>query len=536
MPRRRHLPALASAVLLLGACSAPSPDAGVVERGPAPTVADGGSAAPPADVPPAGGIDDPLGPADPGAHASLTGWAPCGEGFECATLTVPRRWDDVDGPSLDLAVVRRPATGDRIGSLVLNPGGPGVSGVDFLRGFVDGGLPAGLEARFDVLSWDPRGTGRSGRIDCTTDQEWEEAEVDPTPDDAAELEALRTEAVEDTTACVEQEGELLEVVGTRATARDLDALRGVLGDERLSYVGYSYGTTIGIEYLRLYPGRVRAMVLDGVALPGVDPVDDSLAQAVAFERTLDAYLAGCAERAGCTLGTDPRATLLGLVDRLEEGRLPADYSLQGPDATPRSGTLGVGELYIAVASALYNPQAWPVLDQALAEALGPEPSGRGLLALRDDYLGRQPDGSWSDDADARGAIRCADQEARADQPEGDTSLVAPWSARLPFWGAWFAVGEPGCWGVPPAVEPLGPLGPGAVAGAPPVVVIGTTGDPATPYEQAEEAAEVIEGSVLVTFVGDQHTVYSSQSDCIDEPVTAYLVDGEPPPAGLRCEA
>ncbi len=538
---RPLLVALAVLLVVVAACTTPDPDATVVRRTGSPASEPGPSAdaTRPQEAPASPGGDagarDPVGPADPAAHATLTTWSACEDGFECATLTVPRRWSDVDGETLDLAVVRHRAEGQRIGSLVLNPGGPGASGVDFVRAFVGGSLPDGLDERFDVVGWDPRGTGRSERIDCTSDEEWLEAEVDPTPDDQADIDAIRAESEDAASTCIAEVGDLLELVGTRATVRDLEALRGALGDEGLSYVGYSYGTTIGMEYLRLFPDRVRAMVLDGVAVPGAEPIEDSLVQARGFERALDAYLAGCADRPSCTLGDDPKAAMLDLVDRLEAGPISADYSYELDGAQPRPGSLGVGELYIAVASALYTEASWPTLDQGLASARAATPDGRTLLALRDEYLGRQPDGTWEDDADARGAIRCADQAARSTQPEGDTDLVAPWSSELPFWGAWFAVGLPGCWGLPEAIEPLAPLTDGALTGAPPVVVIGTTNDPATPYEQSEQAERIIDGSVLVTFVGDQHTVYSSQSDCIDDPVTAYLITLEPPAPGLRCE-
>ncbi|HEU5151612.1 MAG TPA: alpha/beta hydrolase [Iamia sp.] len=485
------------------------------------------------DVPPPPGGDD-IGPDQPADHAALSPWAPCAGSFECATLTVPRDWADPDGDTLEIAVTRHPAEGgDRIGSLLLNPGGPGASGVDFVHSFVDGQLPDGLAERFDVVSWDPRGTGGSNRIDCTSDAEWLEPDIDPTVEDEADVEAIRDEAAEGVAACEEVAGDLLAVVGTRATVRDLDALRGLLGDDALTYVGYSYGTTIGIEYLRLYPERVRAMVLDGVTVPGVEPIEDAHVQAQGFERTLDAYLAGCPARSTCPLGDDPKATLLGLVDRLEDERIEASYQL-GTGSEPREGTLGVGELYIAVAASLYDDGAWETLDQGLAEALADDPHGRTLLAIRDQYLGREADGTWLDDADARGVIRCADQVERSDAPEGDLALAEAWAEELPFWGAWFGTALPGCWGAPEAVDPLLPLADGAITEAPPVVVIGTTNDPATPYEQAEDAARVIEGSVLVTYEGDVHTAYRSLSDCVDDAVTPYLLDLTAPPPGLRC--
>jgi pimeloyl-ACP methyl ester carboxylesterase len=501
------------------------------------TTTDGGSDGPTTtgdgDAPTPSTADD-IGPDQPADHATLSAWEPCAGDFECATLTVPRDWADPGGDTLDIAVTRHLAEGERVGSLLLNPGGPGASGVGFVQGFVSTSLPDGLDERFDIVSWDPRGTGGTNRIDCTTDDEWLEPDIDPTVEDDADIEAIRTQAAEGVAACVAEAGDLLGVVGTRATVRDLDALRGVLGDEALTYVGYSYGTTLGMEYLRLYPDRVRAMVLDGVAVPGTEPVTDAHVQAQGFERTLDAYLTDCTTRSTCPLGDDPKATLIDLAGRLEAERIPASYQL-GDDSEARQGDLGVGELYIAVAASLYDDGAWPVLDQGLAEALASPPQGRTLLAIRDQYFGRAADGTWTDDADARSTIRCADQVERSAEPEGDLSLAVDWAAELPFWGAWFGTGIPGCWGAPEAVDPLLPLGDGDLTGSPPVVVIGTTNDPATPYEQAEEAARVIEGSVLVTFEGDVHTAYRSLSDCLDDAVTPYLVDLTVPAAGLRCD-
>ena len=491
-----------------------------------PTTTDGNAPPPP--------TGDDIGPDQPADVSALSPWEPCAGSFACATLTVPRDWADPEGDTLEIAVTRHPAEGERIGSLLLNPGGPGASGVDFVQSFVDGQLPDGLAERFDVVSWDPRGTGGANRIDCTTDEEWLEPDVDPTVEDDADVEAIRSQAEEAVATCEAEEGDLLGVVGTRATVRDLDALRGLLGDEALSYVGYSYGTTIGMEYLRLYPGRVRAMVLDGVAVPGTDPLVDAHVQAQGFERTLDAYLADCADRSTCPLGDDPEVTLLDLRDRLEAERIPASYQLGGDGSAPREGTVGVGELYTAVAASLYDDAAWPTLDQGLEEALDDDPQGRTLLAIRDQYLGREADGTWVDDADARGTIRCADQVERSAEPEGDLGLAEEWAAELPFWGAWFGTGIPGCWGAPEATDPLLPLADGDLTGVPPVVVIGTTNDPATPYEQSEEAARVIEGSVLVTYEGDVHTAYRSLSDCVDDAVTAYLVDLTVPQDGLRC--
>lgn len=503
----------------------------------------GGDAATPDASPPTEGtrpgggpvpaLVDDRGPAHPADHATLGPWEGCRGAFSCGTLTVPRDWADVDGPTIDLAVMRQAATGDRVGSLVVNPGGPGASGRDFLEAFRS--LPAGLSERFDLVTWDPRGTGGSQRVDCTSDEEWLEPEVDPTPEDTADVTAIREELRHGVDRCLDAAGDLLPLVGTRSTVRDLEALRGTLGDEPLTYLGYSYGTAIGIDYLRLYPDRVRAVVLDGVLLPGADPVADAHAQARGFERTLDAYLAGCSDRRACPLGDDPKDTLLDLVGRLEDERLPASYDLDTPGAAPRPGTAGVGELYVAVASSLYSRPGWDSLDRILAEALGDTPRASGILQVRDSYFGRAADGSWDADVDARAVILCADQAARAVAPEGDGDHADAWGEELPFWGRWFALGLPGCWGLPAAVEPQASLADGPVPTAvPPVVLVGSTDDPATPYEQAEEARRVIPGSHLVTYEGAEHTAYRRLTPCVDDPVTAYLVDLTPPEDGLRC--
>ncbi|HEV7722754.1 MAG TPA: alpha/beta hydrolase [Iamia sp.] len=537
MLRRPAVLVAATLALLTGACTDAEPTAVVRGEAAVPTTTttteatDGPTTTADGTTPTAPAGD--IGPDQPADFAAVSDWEPCAGSFECATLTVPRDWADPEGGTLEIAVTRHPAEGERIGSLLLNPGGPGASGVGFVQGFVGSGLPDGLAERFDIVSWDPRGTGGTNRIDCTTDEELLEPDADPTVEDQADIDAIRAEAETTVDACVSDFGDLLGVVGTRATVRDLDALRGVLGDATLTYVGYSYGTTIGMEYLRLYPERVRAMVLDGVAVPGTEPIEDAHVQGQGFERTLDAYLAGCGDRSHCPLGDDPKATLIDLVARLEAERIPASYQL-GEDAEPREGDLGVGELYVAVAASLYDDAAWPTLDQGLEEALGTPASGRTLLAIRDQYLGRSADGSWFDDADARGIIRCADQVERSAEPEGDLDLADDWVDELPFWGAWFGSDLPGCWGLPEAVDPLLPLGDGDLTGSPPVVVIGTTNDPATPYEQSEEAARVIDGSVLVTYEGDIHTAYHSISDCVDDAVTPYLVDLTVPATGLSC--
>jgi pimeloyl-ACP methyl ester carboxylesterase len=469
----------------------------------------------------------------------LSAWEDCDDGLQCATVRVPLDWSEPDGRTIPLAVARKPAVhpDQRLGSVVFNPGGPGEPGTDFLRQIITGRrVPSGLNDRFDLVSWDPRGTGRSDGIVCTTDQEAEAPDPDPTIDSPADSAALQKLADRKLSACLPEMGDVMEKVGTRNTVRDLDALRGALGDRKLTYVGYSYGTTIGIEYGTMFPTHIRAMVLDGVAMPAADPVESTLAQARSFEHDFDAFLADCKRRALCLFGTgDPRKAFTDLVAELETGkRLPADYTLPDQHGTPhrRRGTAGIGELYNAVLVSLYSKENWVALETALATA--EKGDGELLLALRDSIAGRREDGTWSHLPDANQAIVCADQKERATDADGDDQLRAQWSAELPLLGSAFATGTPGCYGFPKPTEALSPVTAKDLDRVPPVVVIGSTEDPATPYTSSQQLHDLLTDARLATWQSADHTAYGRGSSCLDDPVTAYLEELKLPEEGLRC--
>ena len=469
----------------------------------------------------------------------LSDWEDCDGGFQCATLDVPLNWDDPGGATVSLSVIRKPASGpgERLGSALLNPGGPGEPGTGFLRDFADSGrLPQGLGARFDLISWDPRGTGDSAGIRCSTDAELLAPSPDPTPDSPADTAAITAEFADTLAECKANSGKVLPYVGTVSTVRDLDALRAALGDERLTYIGYSYGTTIGTIYAEMFPQNIRAMVLDGVTMVGGDPVEDTHEQARSFEKNLEAFLAECASRS-CLFGKgNPRQAFLDLVAELEAGKtLPGTYSV--PDSKgaehQRRGTAGIGEFYTAVFVTLYGRENWPALEQMLAGAA----NGKGdlMLYLRDQYEGRQDDGSWNHILDANVAINCADQKLRPDNALGDPALRVAWTAELPLVGGVFATGTPGCTGWPASIDPLPQTSAALLAKTPPLVVIGATGDPATPYQQAVTLSKQLPDATLVTWEAEDHTAYGRGSKCLDTPVTDYLVDLTQPANGIRCK-
>ena len=521
----RLLRLVASSVALVLAATACSAGGDPPGTGPGPTPAATGSPAPgsPAPGSPAPGSPAPgTGPSPQATATEPLAWESCGSsGFQCSTLTVPLVDDDPSAGTIGLALTRLRA-GDarqRIGSLVVNPGGPGASAVGYLQAAA-GQLPAGVRARFDLVGFDPRGVGASQPVRCGTTADLDRYfSLDPSPDDPAELSALERGNERFAAGCASRSGGTLPHVSTVDAARDLDKVRAALGDERLTYLGYSYGTSLGAAYLDLFPTRVRAMVLDG----GLDPAltwDRLLeGQSRGFDRALEAFLADC-ERIRCSYRRAVKGDLGAAYDRLaaevERGPLSGDATREvGPSAF----SLGVG-------AGLYSrTQGWP----AIADALTSAESGDGslLLALNDSYLDRGADG-YKNVSEANLSVNCIDRP----WPRGSAPYLAL-AERVrrdaPRFGPAIALSGLACsdWPVRPVSTPHPVTG----RGAPPVVVIGTTGDPATPYAWSVALADQLESGVLLTYRGDGHTVYRNGApDCLRLPVDRYLITAQAPPS------
>ena len=447
-------------------------------------------------------------------------WQPCEEGFECAVLPVQLDAADPAAGSVELAVTRKAAAApaERLGSLVVNPGGPGASAVDYLQAAWQQ-IPEPVRARFDLVALDPRGVGRSAPVRCLPTPELDDYfALDPDPDDEAELQALQegNQALVD--GCEQTSGQLLPHVSTAEAAQDLDLLRASLGDEGLTYLGYSYGTSIGAAYLEQFPDRVRAMVLDG----GIDPTltwDALLAgQSAGFDTALSAFLADC-ERTRCAFRQAVQGDLAvafdALQDRVEQEPLPGDGER----------TVGPGEFSLGVGAGLYNKEnGWPAIAQGLAGATSGD--GSTLLALSDSYLDRDEDG-YANVSEANLSVNCIDRPwPRETAPY--LELADRVEAAAPRFGRAIALSGMACalWPAPVVGEP----GPVTGAGAPPVLVVGTTRDPATPFAWSQALADQLESGVLLTYDGDGHTVYRAGApECVRAVVDTYLLAATPPP-------
>jgi pimeloyl-ACP methyl ester carboxylesterase len=449
-------------------------------------------------------------------------WAPCGR-VECASLSVPLDFTHPAGPHITLALARLPARGKPIGVLVTNPGGPGGSGVDFLRD-ADQQFPAEIRNSFDLVSWDPRGLGPDSPVRCVDDLDsFFAVDHDPrTPAAEAENVSAARAFVD---ACRQKSASLLAYMSTAATVRDLDAIRAAMGDEQISYVGFSYGTLIGAMYAELFPRRVRAMVLDGVVDPARSYADTTLEQAKSFDDDLGAFFAHCRADANCAFarGGDPAAAYDDLVRQITAESEPGTV-----DGEHR--TLGPGELDIGVASALYaGADGYDDLAAALAQAAGG--NGSRMLALADEYTGRTTGGKYSNETAAFYATSCID--APAPPSVAAVQQLAARAARVaPHFGAstvWL--------GLPCTLWPVpaeGKVTPIHAPGAPPIVLVGTTGDPATPYAWAQALARELQSGRLLTAEGTSHTSYGRGSECVDGTVDRYLLSLAVPAPGARC--
>lgn len=445
-------------------------------------------------------------------------WAPCGS-LQCATLEVPLDYSQPAGARIGLAVARRPARdpGRRVGSLVVNPGGPGDSGVDDLPNELRV-LGPDVQDRFDIVSYDPRGVARSHPVRCGAPGPTTGPLPDPAPTDAAGRRQLEADDRAYVSACLSASGAaLLAHVGTREGVEDLDRLRAALGDERLTFVGHSYGTYLGALYADAYPARVRALVLDGALDPALDLTRQVAAQAVGFDRVLGEFLSWCASDpapCGWRPGADPGASFRSLLDAARRHPLPAGGSRR----------MGAGEIYEAVEGVMYSPSRWPALGQALGAAAAG--NGAPVVGLSDAYLNHGgPNG-----ADAFEAVTCADHPAPRD-PAAYPALARQLAGSAPVFGPVFAWGVLACglWPVPPTGRPR----PVRAAGSPPILVVSTTADPVTPAAWAGSLAAELEHGVLLMRQGRDHVAYF-YSACVRSWVDGYLLSGATPPPGTIC--
>jgi len=453
----------------------------------------------------------------PGADRPLT--------FGCGQIEVPLSYDDPTGPTLSLFAVRAVSgtQADRIGSLVVNPGGPGLSATDAaVQSALT--LPDTVLGRFDVVGVDPRGVGLSQPVDCIpADTKDELTAADPRPATAEQLDAAFSLADEVAEGCVDTYGAGLGAFSTVDSARDLDRVRQALGDAQLTYLGYSYGTTLGSTYAELFPEQVRALVLDGAVDPDADRQEAAEAQAGGFESAFDAFAANCTSLVGgCPVGADPRTFVGDLLTQAATAPIPSSKAGETRQATP-------GLVLAAVRSALYNPAAWPQLAQSLASAQAGDSAG--VLTLADTFTGRAEDGTYTNTIDANITISCSDTDESYSQSDVRT-LVAQWNAQYPLFGADAALSLYTC---TPWDAPRTPLPERDAEGAAPILVVGTQGDPVTPLPGAVDMAADLASGVLLTWQGSGHTAYP-KTQCVTDAVNAYLVDLTAPAADLTCPA
>ncbi|GGK53364.1 alpha/beta hydrolase [Streptomyces flaveus] len=447
--------------------------------------------------------------------------------WQCTTLKVPLDWDEPKGDTIGLALIRAEASGaeeKQIGSLVFNFGGPGSSGVASLPAFAN--KFAHLRTRYDLVSFDPRGVGRSAGVECLSDEQLDEYfQQDATPDNAAERRALLEDTKAFNSACEKNSGKILPHLRTTDAARDLELMRQALGDDKLHYFGISYGTELGGVYAHLFPKKVGRTVFDAVVDPTRNPEQGSLGQAKGFQLALDNFAEDCtSKQEPCPLGDtvqDVKDRIAGLLKNLDSKPIPGAFPRELTQTVATSG----------IAQALYSRDYWEYLTQGLQQAYAGD--GTVLMLLADAMNGRNENGEYSNIAAANVSINCADSKPRYTTADVEEKLPQ-FREASPLFGDYLAWGLLGCtdWPVPGAVDDPAV----SAAGAAPILVIGNTGDPATPYEGARKMADELGKGVGVelTYRGQGHGAYGSGNKCVRDAVDGYLLDGRVPSPGQVC--
>jgi len=448
-------------------------------------------------------------------------WDSCSDGLECGYIDVPIDYSDVNSDTTALYIVKHAATdaNARIGSLLVNPGGPGFGG-SFLAESADNIYSPAILSSFDIIGWDPRGTGKSiPAIDCTDDYDHFFASGDITPDTPQERADSVASSEEFTKDCFDKSGDILPYAGTNNVARDMDMIRRALGEDKISYFGFSYGSELGATWATMFPDTVRVAVLDGASDPDADELLGVLQQNKGFENSITTFLAQCSSDANCAFynGGNAEGAFDDLMAQLDENPIPT--SSGRPDLTR-------GMALTAVSEAMYSDSYWSTLESALASAQ--DGDGTGLLALFDEYFQRQPDGTYGNELEAFVNILCADSPERKTIEEAD-ALVPQYQANAPRLSPG-TTGDYTCVFWPKAIDPRIKI---TGIGAGPIVVIGTTGDPATPLDSTRNMVKALENGRLIVVTADQHTGYGLNS-CVNDAVDNYLIDLQAPDGELDC--
>ena len=460
-------------------------------------------------------------------YAQKLSWTPCDSGFQCATMKVPLDYANPSGGDITLGLARSPAAGHgykRLGSLLINPGGPGGSAVQYAE-YAAETYPVPVRDSYDFVGLDPRGVGRSTPVTCLSNQQMDAyTAVDSTPTTPAEVDKLVAADKAFAQGCERLSGKLLDHVSTVDAARDMDVARALLGDAKLNYLGKSYGTFLGATYAGLFPSRVGHMVLDGAMNPSLTSLELNSQQAGGFETAFNAFARDCVSRSGCPLGStvaQADSNLDTLFASLDAKPLP----------TGQSRTLDESLGMTGVIAAMYDQQQWPQLRTALTQAESGD--GSGLLALSDQYYERDATGHYSNLMYANAAVDCLDLPGAASDPQQVQQQLPGYLQSSAQFGASLAWSGLSCayWPVKATGEPHTI----PAKGAGPILVVGTTRDPATPYAWAQALAAQLDSGTLLTYNGDGHTAYSRGSQCIDSDVNTYLLTDRPPAAGTVCQ-
>ena len=448
-------------------------------------------------------------------------WEGCESDFECATVAVPLDHLNPGDEVFEIALIRKPGT-EQLSPLLINPGGPGASGFDYVRDNYDSIGTAKLRANFQLVGFDPRGVGRSAPVTCSDvdlkDQVYYEESGYPVGSEQDLV--FARELLEKFAQNCQQSGFDVALYNTQQAARDLDVIRAVLGLEKLDYLGFSYGTELGATYIALFPDRVGKFVLDGAVDPTLSSRQGTVNQVAGFDRAFRTYLADCLSQSGCPFRGNVSQALeqvKALLVRLETSTLPTQYERD----------TGLTVALYGIIAALYSEQSWPYLTQAFEEAFAGD--GSTLLLLADFYNDKDPDGGYlSNISEANVAINCADERVpKAEFAQLTTEVLA---ASTVF-GKYFGYPELGCLGWPEGKSMVELDYTVALDSGP--LVVGTTGDPATPYSQAVSLSKLLSGATLLTYEGEGHTAYGSNA-CVNEYVEEYLTGGNLTTSELRC--